>query len=284
MQKLSVVFFLAFFGIGSICSAPSLAQTLSERGAYLVNGIGTCGNCHTPKGGPFKDMPMAGGFRIGEPNDPFVAYASNITPDKETGIGAWTDAQIIAAIREGKRPDGTIVGPPMPTELYNKMSDNDVKAMVAYLRTLKPVKNKVQKSVYRIPLHAAPPAGHVADVPRIDPVRYGAYLAGPLGHCIECHTPRVRGRNDFEHQLGRGGNPFGGPWCIAVSRNITPHAEDGIGKWTDAQIKRAITTGVRADGTRLNPPMGYPMYATMTDSDLNAIVAYLRSLKPLASK
>jgi len=159
-----------------------------------------------------------------------------------------------------------------------------VKAIVAYLRTLKPVKNKVQKSVYRIPLHPAPPAGHVPDVPRDDPVRYGAYLAGPLGHCIECHTPMVRGRFDFENQFGRGGNPFSGPWGISVSRNITPHPEDGIGKWTNAQIRRAITQGIRADGTRLNPPMGYPMYATMTDADLNAIVAYLRPLNPLATK
>jgi mono/diheme cytochrome c family protein len=178
--------------------------------------------------------------------------------DRETGIGTWTDAQITIAIREGKRPDGSVIGPPMPIELYNHMSDRDTKAIVAYLRTVKPVKNKVRKSVFRMPLHAAKPAGKVADVSRADPVRYGAYLAGPVGHCIECHTPRVR--------------------------NITPHPEDGLGKWTDAQIMKAITEGVRPDGTKLNPPMAYPLYKTMKASDLNAIVAYLRSLKPLSTK
>ncbi|MBT5050068.1 MAG: cytochrome C, partial [Rhodospirillaceae bacterium] len=84
--------------------------------------------------------------------------------------------------------------------------------------------------------------------------------------------------------VGRGGRPFRGPWGIAVSRNITPHPEDGLGKWTDAQIMKAITEGVRPDGTKLNPPMAYPLYKTMKASDLNAIVAYLRSLKPLSTK
>lgn len=276
--------FLLTLSVAAFLTAPVAAETLLERGAYLVNGIAGCGNCHTPRGGPMKGVELAGGFKFGGAKAPFEAYAPNISMDRETGIGAWTDQQIIVAIREGKRPDGSVIGPPMPIELYNHMSDSDTKAIVAYLRTVKPVKNKVRKSVFRMPLHAAKPAGRVADVPRTDPVRYGEYLAGPVGHCIECHTPMVRGKFDYKNDVGRGGRPFRGPWGIAVSRNITPHPVDGLGKWTDAQIKKAITIGMRPDGTKLNPPMAYGLYKTMKDSDLNAIIAYLRSLKPLATK
>jgi mono/diheme cytochrome c family protein len=266
-----------------IWSAQAAAETLLERGAYLMRSVVACGNCHTPQTpqGPNEDMELAGGNPIIE--EPFDAYGPNITPDTETGIGSWTDEQIIAAIREGKRPDGTIIGPPMPIGLYRGISDRDAEAIVAYLRVVKPVKNTVPKSVYRIPLPPSwgPPVGSVAEVSQDDQARYGAYLAGPLGHCIECHTPFEGGRPDFENQLAAGGFPFHGPWGVSVSANITPHPESGIGKWSDAQIKRAITRGIRADGSRLMPPMGFAYYANINDRDLDAIIAYLRSLKPI---
>ncbi len=91
----------------------------------------------------------------------------------------------------------------------------------------------------------------------------------------------VEGRPDFAHRLGVGGNPFYGPWGISVSRNITPDPETGIGSWTDEQIRRAITRGISADGSPLMPPMGYHYYANITGTDLDALVAYLRSLQPL---
>jgi mono/diheme cytochrome c family protein len=260
------------------------AETPVERGRYLVETIAGCGNCHTPRGpgGVFAaDKHMAGGFVIDE--KPFRAVASNITPDKETGIGNWTDAQLAKAIREGIRPDGSLIGPPMPFELYRKLSDTDLNAMVAYLRTLTPVKNKVEKSVYRIPLPPAygPPVASVPDVPRTDKVKYGEYLAGPIGHCVECHTPMDQsGRHDWS-RIGQGGMPFHGPWGVAIARNITPHPEDGLGKWSDAEIKRAITQGISKNGAKLYPPMAYSLYAKVKDEDLDAIVAYLRTLKPL---
>src|SRR5262245_57606913 len=98
------------------------AETPTERGQYLVETIAGCGNCHTPRGpgGVFAaDKHMAGGFVIDE--KPFRAVTSNITPDKETGIGNWTDAQLAKAIREGIRPDGSLIGPPMPFGLYRKL-------------------------------------------------------------------------------------------------------------------------------------------------------------------
>ena len=270
-------------GALALGATAAAAETPVERGRYLVETIAGCGNCHTPRGpgGAFAaDKHLAGGFVFDE--KPFRAVASNITPDKETGIGGWTDAQIAKAIREGIRPDGSLIGPPMPFELYRRLSDTDLAAIVAYLRTLKPVKNKVEKSVYRIPLPPAygPPVASVPDVPRADKVKYGEYLAGPVGHCVECHTPLVDGRHDWS-RVGQGGMEFAGPWGVSVARNITPHPTDGLGKWTDAEIKRAITQGVSRNGAKLYPPMAYPLYAKVKDEDLDTIVAYLRSLKPL---
>jgi mono/diheme cytochrome c family protein len=211
--------------------------------------------------------------------------SSNITPDKETGIGNWTDAQIITAIRTGQKPDGSVIGPPMPIELYQRISDEDVRAVVAYLRTLKPIKNTPEKSSYKIPLHAMPPVHDVQAPPKSDKVAYGGYLAGPLAHCMECHTPQQGPRRDYQNMLGAGGFEFNIPGLgVFMSANITPDKATGIGSWTDDQIKAAITHGVRPDGTKLIPLMPFAEYAKMQPSDLDSIVAYLHSLKPVSHK
>lgn len=265
-------------------SAAASAETPLERGTYLMHSVVACGNCHTPKGpqGEVPGMELAGGFKI-DGGAEFLAVASNITPDRETGIGKWTDEQIIIAIREGRRPDGTMIGPPMPIGMYHRMSDSDVRAIVAYMRQVKPVKNTVPKSEYHIPLPASygPPVDH-ADAPRNDQLKYGAYLSGPLGHCMECHTPLVKGVPDLEHRAGGGGNKFEGPFGVSVSRNLTPDPESGIGKWTFAQFKTTLSSGVRPSGEHLKPPMGFGYYKNISDDDFQAIWAYLRSLKPLA--
>jgi mono/diheme cytochrome c family protein len=257
------------------------AETPLERGTYLMRGIVACGNCHTPKGpqGELPGMELAGGVTFQE--DVFTAVSPNITPDAETGIGKWTDAQIIAAIREGKRPDGTIIGPPMPIALYREMADDDVNAILAYMRSVKPVANKTAKSQYKIPLPPSygPPVEKVAPVARTDKVTYGKYLAGPLGHCVECHsTPGANGAPDFVNHTGGGGMHFNGPWGVSYAPNITP---TGVAKYSDDEMKNAITKGVRPDGSRLMPPMAYGYYRNIAPADLDAIVAYLRTLKPL---
>ena len=261
-------------------SAAAHAGSRQERGRYLMQSIVACGNCHTPQGpnGPLPGMELAGGLAFEE--KVFTAYASNITPDRQTGIGRWTDAQIITAIREGRRPDGSIIGPPMPIGLYRGLSDVDVRAIAAYLRAAKPVRNKVAKSEYRKPLPPSygPPVGKVAAVLPADKVAYGRYLAGPAGHCVECHSPPgPQGAPDLENKLGAGGFSFPGPWGVSVSTNITPTA---LAKYSDADLKRVITSGVRPDGSRLKPPMGTPYYAKMHAADLDALIAYLRSLPP----
>ncbi len=250
------------------------AETALERGAYLMNAIVACGACHTD---PAPGAPeLAGGRRFVD--IAYTARAANLTPDIETGVGGWTDEQLIAGFREGKRPHGSTIGPPMPVALYRGISDDDARAIVAYLRALPPVTNLVPHSVYRAPLPDAygPPLGSVKAVARDDKVKYGEYLAVALGHCMDCHSRRDQlGQPDLANGLGAGGAEFRGPWGVSLAPNITP---SGIGYYSDDDLKKVIKTGVRPDGSKLNPPMPVSYFAHMTDEDASAIVAYLRSL------
>jgi len=272
-------------GVLVLLAQPAAGQDkkLVERGAYLINGIVACGNCHAQRdkeGRVLADKGLSGGFLFDE--EPFTAYARNITPDPETGIGKWTDAQLVRAIREGIRPDGSLIGPPMPFEFYRGISDADAQALVAYLRAQPPVKNVVPKSVYRMklpPAYGPPIKNKIVAPPQKDLVKYGAYLAGPLGHCTDCHTPWVKDGVDLK-RVGAGGNPFKGPWGVSVSRNLTAH-ETGLKNWSDAEIARAIREGKSRDGSALKPPMAFAWYKNIDDADMTALIAYLRSLKPL---
>ena len=183
------------FGALAFAAQPALSQDakLLERGTYLMNSIVACGNCHAQRDKQGRVMPelgLSGGGVFDE--KPFKAYAANITPDPETGIGKWTEAQLMRGIREGIRPDGSLIGPPMPIHMYRGISDDDARALVAYLRAQPPVKNVVPKSIFHIklPRSYGPAIKKTIVAPaRSNQVKYGAYLAGPLGHCIDCHTP-----------------------------------------------------------------------------------------------
>jgi mono/diheme cytochrome c family protein len=267
--------------------AGASAEDLRARGAYLVNGIAGCGNCHTPKdraGRAIAGKELSGGLEFDIP--PAHVVVPNITPDPETGIGRWTEAQIVTALRDGKRPDGTIIGPPMPIDFYRQLSDSDAAAIARYLHSLRPIRHAVGRTQFRIPLPPAygPPVEHVDAPPRTDRIAYGGYLAGPVGHCMECHTPFAGPGQLDTSRLGAGGRElpvFTEAGGLTVSRNITPDPESGIGKWSDAEVKRAITAGIRADGTKLTRTMAFDWYARIAPADLDALVAYLRSLKPV---
>ena len=260
-------------------SADSKAD-LVKRGDYLVNTIMTCGNCHSPKGptGDIAGKEFSGGLSWDEP--PFKVTAPNITQDKETGIGKWSDGDIKKLLRKGIKPDGTAIATIMPTGFYEIITSKDMNAIVAYLRTLKPIKNKVPDPVYKMKQvrQIFPGASRrYREAMFSDRIKHGFYLA-TIGHCMECHTPMVKGRHDWAKDLGRGGFEFPGPWGVSVSRNITPSKSKGIGAWSEAQIKTAITTGVDKDGKHLKPPMGFSYYAKMTDLDIADIIAYLRTV------
>ncbi|MBG6142452.1 c-type cytochrome [Roseibium album] len=270
------------FGALGLFIMPSitLAEPSVDRGRYLVEGIAGCGNCHTPMGpnGPVMDANLSG--RLVEENPAFKAIAPNITPTSR--IAGWSDDELARSIREGLRPDGSLIGPPMPFTMYRGLSDDDVMSMVLYLRTIPAVENDPGESEYKIDLPPAygPPVGSVAQPAEGVTIEYGRYLAGPVAHCMECHSPMSPKGPMVETHLGAGGFEFHGPWGVSVASNLTSH-EDGLADYTDAEIKTMIVGGKRPDGKPMLPPMPYGNLAQMSDDDLSAIVLYLRSLPPL---
>jgi mono/diheme cytochrome c family protein len=259
---------------------PALAETPVERGEYLVRGPMGCGNCHTPLGpeGPVAGQELAG--RLVDDNPAFTAFAPNITPGGP--VAAWSDEDLARAIREGLRPDGSLIGPPMPFAMYRGISDADLAAVVAFLRTLPAVENETPASTYRIPLPPAygPPVGSVTAPERAVTAEYGGYMANAITHCMECHTPMGPQGPMLDTGLGQGGFEFHGPWGVSIAANLTS-GEDGLAGYSDDEIKAMITQGRRPDGTAMLPPMPYGYLARMTPGDLDAIVLYLRALPPL---
>jgi mono/diheme cytochrome c family protein len=286
MTLLTAVALAAGIAVGTASAQPAARPELLERGRYLGEVVTFCGACHNTFGPgmqPLPGMTLAGG-RVFEERG-FRAVAPNITQDRETGIGAWTDDEIAAAIRDGHRPDGSMIGPPMPVESYRGISDRDLAALVTWLRTIPPVRNDITEHS-RYPFALAPhgpPLASVPDPPANDPVARGLYVAVNLAHCMDCHSAQLsEGRADPDGRGARG-LVLEGPWGAVQAANISSHPTEGIGRWSDEQILGAITRGVSADGRRLAPPMSgrAAVWARMDPADLQAIVAYLRSLPPL---
>jgi mono/diheme cytochrome c family protein len=271
------------------------AESPTERGEYLVNTIMACGNCHSPRdanGQSIREKALSGGLTFNTPA--FVATAPNITPDRETGIGSWSDAEIKRALIEGVRPDhGRLPGVPlaaiMPANFYKALLPDDLDAVVAYLRSVKAVRNEVADPVYKAAVRRDPYPDADNGFSKADlanPLRHGAYLA-TIGHCMECHSAWSKGVSDFKGGLGRGGRVFplreGSPDSApgSTAANITSDPTAGIGGWTNGEIARAIAHGLGRDGRMLKPPMAYAYYARLKEADLADIIAYLRKVPPL---
>ncbi len=279
----------ALFSLTMTLSASAQDQAaLVKRGAYLVNGPMACANCHTPRAPDFSLLPgmdLAGGFKLVDPA--FTVYSANITPDKETGIGSWSDEQIARAIREGVDDQGKIIFPPMPVPTYNNMSDADVKAVVAYLRTVKPIHHEVPEAEdkWNIPQQAMPPAKGLPAPPTTDKVAYGRYIVTALAHCFECHTPLGPNGQPDMSKLGAGGMEITlAPGMTARTANITSDPETGIGKWSDDDIRKALTEGITPTGGHLSPPMPFPWFKNMTADDIDAVIAFVRTIPPVKNK
>jgi len=267
---------------------PKADDAKLQRGEFITK-IAGCMFCHTAFGpqGPDMSKAWAGGLEI--PDVIGTWRSPNITQDKETGIGAWTDEQIKVAIRQGKRPDGVQMFPIMPYLLYNRMSNDDVDAVVAYLRTIAPIANKVERATdLKIPAIPAPEPGGEAAPDKSDTVKYGEYLATMM-HCVQCHTPLDKKTGGFDMSKAfAGGFPIEIPQMgdgILWSANLTPD-ETGIKSYTDEELIDAIRKMKKKDGGVIMGPMALFQAAwyDLPDDDVKAIVAFLRSLPPIKNE
>jgi len=277
--------------LGAVAPAGAQAPNADElaRGKYIFGATGGCG-CHTqPK------QPVHSGGRKYE--GPFgTVYSSNITPDPKTGIGSWTDAEIITAIRLGRRPNGERLLPVHPYPVFNGMAEGDLKAVTAYLRSLPPVNRANQPKTISVPLFESvflpawlaafapqetpPPTAPTAGVPR------GEYLVRAVAHCGECHTPRTM-TMATDNSRFLAGNPKG-PEDSEVP-NITPDKTTGL-TWSEEQIADYLGSGNKPDGDVAGGLMAEMIqgttagYKDLTRADRLAIARYLKSLPPIKHK
>jgi mono/diheme cytochrome c family protein len=259
------------------------------QGQYIFGAAGGCG-CHTVPEQPLN----SGGRRY---DGPFgTVYSTNITPDDQTGIGSWTEAQIITAIRLGRRPNGERLIPVHPYPVFNGMAEEDVGAIVAYLRTVPSVNRPNRSKQITVPLFESVflPAWLAAFSPRLEPVPVaptaglarGQYLVQAVGHCGECHTPRGL-TQAVDNSRVLAGNPKG-PDGDPVP-NITPDKDTGL-TWSEQEIAEYLGTGNKPDGDVAGGVMGEVIQGTsagfkdLTLADRLAIAQYLKSIPPIKHK
>lgn len=262
-------------------SAP--AQDHAERGRYLVK-AGGCLGCHTEE--KKNAVPFAGGRALKTPFGVF--FGPNITPDRQTGIGSWTKADFLRAMRYGTRPDGANFFPAFPYPSFTKIVDSDMRDIWAYLRTLPPSQQSNRPHDLRFPFGWRFPVtfwkwlffspGPFAGAPGNSPAaNRGAYLVQALGHCGECHTPRnFLGAPKRDRILAGGKGPDG-----KDVPNLTP---TGLKKWSDGELKDFLLYGSTPDGDVSSEVMGEVIRNTTSQlipGDLAAVIVYLRTLPPL---
>jgi len=270
-----------------------------QRGSYLVNQVMSCGACHTTRATgsillePERTDAFLGGGNVAPAKGMGTLWIPNITPDPETGIGNWKDDEIVRLIRDGVSRDEHFLVPMMPFPEYQYLSDEDARSVVAYLRSVpafKQPKPRVENQIgfmpkmlfQRIGVQMHKPAVNVSAPDKADKVAYGHYLVR-IGACTGCHSMTAKGPREESDPLFLAGADvaFEDPALGATyPRNLTPDVETGLGKYDAAAIKQALRTGHRLDGKPMAPPMTVliPHISGMTDEDLDALVAYLKSV------
>jgi hypothetical protein len=259
------------------------------RGKYLVEGVDGCLYCHSPHDWTKHDAPITPGMEgAGQDMSVFKGLpgrivAPNLTPDPETGTGTWSDDTLARAIREGIGYDGRALFPMMPYEHFRHLPDEDVASIIVYLHSIPPVRNSLPSTEIIFPvkyLIRSVPEPILAPVPApdlSDPVKRGAHMTDIAG-CTDCHTPAERGQPVAGMEFG-GGQIFEGPWGRVGTANLTPDPS-GIPYYDEALFVQTIRTGYVKART-LNQVMPWHVYRNMTDDDLKAIFAYLKTLKPV---
>ena len=259
---------------------------LTARGESIVRNIAVCGGCHAADPMRHIDGALSGGkefrdWRIG------TARAANLTSDAETGLGTWSEAEVVRALRNGQRKDGRLLAPVMPYEWFHEMSDEDAFAVARYLKSLPPVRNDVKQNpnlVFKLGklfLLGPKPAISTSAPPGAPTADYGAYLTQHVGLCADCHTPRTGLQSKPDKSRLFAGNAHPPKDFPANPSNVTPDNETGIGKWTEADFVQTMRTGKNPAGVSLHPFMPWPELRRMSDEDLRAMYRYLRTLPPI---
>lgn len=272
------------------------------RGKYLVENVSDCLGCHSDHvetySFPVKPGTEGQGGYVFDKNIGFpgVVAAQNITGDPDTGLGKWTDGEILRAIREGIDRNGDALFPMMPYQHLRSMSDEDAKSVVVYIRTLKPIKHSVPDKHIDFPVNLfvkfapKPVDGPVAAPDKKDTVAYGKYLT-TIGGCHECHTPHDDHNALIADKAFAGGWEMKGPWGRNFTANLTPHEDGYLGHATREEFIGRFRSLAGFDAT--NSPVAKPgrntvmpwlAFAHMTDEDLGAIYDYLKTVKPIANK
>jgi hypothetical protein len=291
------------FALPNVGKAPDISiqstPAMLERGKYLAHHVAVCIDCHSERdwtkfSGPPKESSYGQGGEIFDQKMGFPGayYAKNITP---AGIGEWTDGEVFRAITSGVSKDGSPLFPIMPHPNYGQTSQEDMYSIIAYLRTLKPIQNKVKKASSDFPMnfiiHLIPQKPNLKPIPsKKDGVAYGKYLI-TMASCGDCHTKQVKGAK-VEGMDYAGGFEFPLPDIGTLrSSNITPDKETGIGGWTKEQFVERFKVYASQNYTPksvakgdFNSIMPWTMYADMTEEDLGAIYDYLRTVKPVKNK
>lgn len=266
-------------------SPATTSNATSARGESIVRNAAVCGQCHAADPQRDVDGPLSGGmefsdWRIG------TARAANLTSDVETGLGSWSDAEIVRALRNGERKDGRLLAPVMPYEWLHGMSDDDALAVARYLKSLPPVRHEVRQSpnfVFKLgKLFLGPkPAASIAAPLRGVTAQYGGYLAQNVGLCGECHTPRTGLRSEPDRSRLFAGMAHPPKDFPAKPSNLTPDPDTGIGRWSEADFLQTLRTGTKLTGVQLHVFMPWRQIRRMSDDDLRAIYLYLRTLPPI---
>lgn len=287
VRMISRVFLLAAFCMGAAAlSIRDSAAADRARGQYLVEALGACDNCHTPRGSGGYDYAarFSGGSQTFSGNG-YAVRGSNISPDKETGVGGWSDEALGAAIVAGVGRDGQLA-PVMPSDSYRALTKDDLDAIISFLRAAAPVRTQPAQPPQRHGEWAPHPLpGAEApfdDAALSNKIKRGLYVAS-IARCLSCHSGEKDDAPDHVSRLGAGGKIFRTPGGVAVASNISAHQEKGLGAWSSEEIARAITQGVSRNGDSLKPPMSTlakAHFAKMSTEDLDALVVYLRTIPP----
>ncbi|MEX2591780.1 MAG: cytochrome C [Anditalea sp.] len=269
------------------------------NGKYLANSVLVCMDCHSTRDWTRFSAPLVDGTlgKGGELFDqkmgfPGMYISKNITP---FNLANWSDAEVFRAITSGVKKDGNAIFPVMPYSYYGKMDEEDIKDVIAYLRTLEPIDYSPEESSSEFPMsliiNTIPQSSTFTKKPAKEvSVEYGKYMVNAAA-CVECHTP-FNGKELEMDKAFSGGREFQLPGGLLVSRNITPHAETGIGNWTKEDFVARFKAFDMENGyeppavdlSAFNTIMPWTMYASMDEIDLEAIYTYLYSLDGIENR